>query len=145
MALLVSPKTVTKSRVITKFTAHACWVKINSIICVGTKSIIYFWNQIIKRSPEFHQIPYHKFYICLYSFSTLWPAAICVIKYLVTIHTFDNPNLCAENSLILWGAKEGKKSGQVATICCSFYLKSYNGTEIFGQSLIDLQKDACPF
>ena len=42
VTLLVFRKTVTKSRVVTKFIARAYGVSINSKFYVGTKSMIYF-------------------------------------------------------------------------------------------------------
>ena len=43
VTLLVTRKTVTKSRVVTKFIAYAYKVSINSKFYVGTKIVIYFF------------------------------------------------------------------------------------------------------
>ena len=65
VTLLVSRKTVTKSRVVTKFIAHAYGVLVNSKFHVGTKvtNIFEYTFQIMDSSSLFLQIFLHKFYI----------------------------------------------------------------------------------
>ena len=73
VTLLVSQKTVTKSRVVTKFIAYAYKVSINSKFYVGTKIVIYFFP--------------------------LWTAAMSFFKNWVTVVTLVRFLSCMNNTL----------------------------------------------